>query len=73
MEKAKLDRIGELSRKSRVQKLSKAEADEQFALRSEYLSEMRGQFKDVLDHTYIERPDGSKEKLKQKEKKENIN
>ena len=66
MEKEKLDRIGELSRKARAEGLTPKEADEQFALRNEYLAEMRGNFQNVLDNTYLQRPDGTKEKLKKK-------
>lgn len=72
MEKSKLERIGILSRKSRSEALTDEEKAEQAVLRQEYLSEIRGNFKNVLDNTYIQRPDGTKEKLQLKSKKQNI-
>lgn len=66
MDKKKLERIGELSRKSRSEGLTPQEAKEQLSLRNEYLAEMRGNFQNVLENTYLQRPDGSKEKLKKK-------
>lgn len=73
MEKQKLDRIGELSRKSRSMPLSPEEKKEQMALRNEYLAEMRGSMKSILDNTYIQSPDGTKKKLEQKPFKKNLN
>lgn len=49
MEKYKLLRISELSRKSRVTALSEAELEEQKALREEYLAAVRNNFRAVLD------------------------
>lgn len=53
MEKAKLDRIGELSRKSRETELTEEEKAEQKALREEYLSMIRANFRSTLENIEI--------------------
>lgn len=67
MEKAKIDRINELARLSKQRALTEAEKAEQAVLRAEYLAEIRASFGAMLDHTVIERPDGTREPLKRKE------
>ena len=75
MEKAKLDRINALARKSKAEGLTDAEKEEQKALRAEYLAEFRASFTGILENTVIQYPDGSKQSLpdyretKKKEKK----
>lgn len=65
MEKEKIERINALSRKSKTPEgLTEEEKQEQAALRAEYIAEFRASFANQLDHTVIQRPDGSKEKLK---------
>ncbi len=49
MDKKKLDRISELSRKSRVEPLSAEELAEQKALRDEYIALVRKNFRATLD------------------------
>lgn len=66
MEQAKKDRISELTRISRERELTEEEKTEREALRAEYLSEWREGVKQTLDNTYIQRPDGSREKLNRK-------
>ena len=66
MEKAKLERINFLARKSRTEKLTRAELDEQAALSAEYIAEIRASFGAELEHTVIERPDGTREPLQKK-------
>ncbi|MBO5415336.1 MAG: DUF896 domain-containing protein [Clostridia bacterium] len=66
MERAKLDRINELARKSKETPLSEEELAEQKALREEYVAEIRASFGSTLAHTVIQRPDGTKEPLKKK-------
>lgn len=66
MEKEKLERINFLARKSRSEKLSRAELDEQAALRAEYIAEIRASFSADLENTVIQRPDGTREPLKKK-------
>lgn len=65
-EKNRLDRINELAAKDRLGGLSDAEKSEQKKLRDEYIADFRKSFRGILDNTYIERPDGTKEKLKKK-------
>ena len=69
MEKAKIDRINYLAKKSRTEEgLTKEEKEEQAALRSEYLAQIRLSFGSMLDNTVIKRPDGSVEKLADRKK-----
>ena len=67
MDQCKIDQISALSRKSKTCALTEEEQDLQKALREEYLCAMRTSLKNTLENTYIERPDGTKEKLKEKE------
>ena len=64
MEQAKIDRINELARLSKTRALTDAEKQEQAALRAEYIRDFRASFGAILDNTVIERPDGTREKLK---------
>lgn len=64
MEKAKLDRINELARKSKIEPLTDEEKAEQKALREEYIIEFRRSFGGILDNTVIQYPDGSRKSLK---------
>ena len=64
MEQAKVDRINALARLSKTRALTDAEKQEQAALRAEYIRDFRASFGAILDNTVIERPDGTREKLK---------
>ena len=64
MEKEKIARINELAKKSKAEGLTAEEAAEQKALREEYIRDFRASFGGILDNTVIERPDGTREKLK---------
>ena len=64
MEQVKIDRINELARLSRERELTDAERAEQATLRAEYIAEIRLSLGGTLDHTVIQRPDGTREKLK---------
>ena len=65
MEKEKIARINELAKKSKTAEgLNEQEKQEQAALRAEYIAEFRASFANQLDHTVIQRPDGTKESLK---------
>ena len=64
MERAKIDRINELARKSKTEALSEAELAEQKALRDEYIAEIRLSFGGMLDNTVIQYPDGTRKSLK---------
>jgi uncharacterized protein YnzC (UPF0291/DUF896 family) len=66
MEKEKIDRINLLARKSKAEGLNDEEKIEQAALRAEYVAEFRAGLRGTLDNTYIQRPDGKKEKLSTK-------
>ena len=68
MEKEKVARINELARKSKEAPLTAEELAEQKALGEEYIAEIRASFGMMLDNTVIQRPDGSKESLKDKKK-----
>ena len=65
MEKAKLDRINELAKKSKVQPLTEDELSEQKALREEYLLEIRLSFGAMVDNTVVQSSDGSRKPLKE--------
>ena len=63
MEKVKIDRINELAHLAKERVLSEAELAERDALRREYIEEFRRATIDVLEHTYIQTPDGKKHPL----------
>ncbi|MDD6284289.1 MAG: DUF896 domain-containing protein [Firmicutes bacterium] len=67
MEQSKIDRINELARKARTEGLTDGEREEQQALRQEYIAAYRKSLTDILDNSYIQRPDGSKEKVRRKD------
>ena len=62
----KLDRINELARLKRSRELTPEEAEEQAALRKEYIAEWRRGAIEVLENTYIVDETGKKHKLKKK-------
>ena len=66
MEKAKMDRISELTAISRQRELSEEEKAERQALREEYLADWRRGALEVLENTYVVGPDGKKRKLRKK-------
>lgn len=66
MDKKRIDRINELARKSKALGLTPEEKEEQARLRQEYIEEYRQNAIRTLENTYIQRPDGTKEKLKRK-------
>lgn len=65
----KIARINALARKSKEGPLTEAERSEQKALREEYIASFRASLRGTLDGTVIERPDGTREPLKEKKKK----
>lgn len=71
MEQKRLDRINELARKSKVQELTEEEKLEQKALREEYIRDFRASMRGILNNTTIVSPDGSKEHLADRAKKNN--
>lgn len=64
MEKAKLERISELTRLSRERQLTAEETEERELLRAEYLRDFRASMTGILDNSVIVRPDGSREAVK---------
>lgn len=69
MVQEKVNRINELARKSKTPEgLTEAEKQEQKELRDEYIRDYRAQFTGILDNTYIQRPDGTREKVERKKK-----
>ena len=66
MIKEKLDRINELARLKRERELSPEEAEEQAALRKEYIAEWRAGMVQVLENTYLVDENGNKTTLKKK-------
>lgn len=69
MEQKQIDRINELARKAKTPEgLTEWEAAERTALRREYVDAVLGNLQGQLDNTYFQRPDGSIEKLRKKEK-----
>lgn len=70
MEQAKIDRINELAHLAKERALSEEELSERDALRREYIEEFRRATIDVLEHTYIQTPDGKKHPLPRKDRRE---
>ena len=64
MERAKIDRINELARKSKTQELTPEEKAEQQKLRDEYRASFRLSLVSQLDNTVIVNPDGTRKHLK---------
>jgi len=67
LDQKKVDRINYLARKSKSEGLTEEEKAEQQVLRKEYIEDYRRSLRGILDNTVIQRPDGTKEKLKTKE------
>jgi len=70
MEKTKIDRINELAHRAKERALTEEELRERDALRKEYIEEFRRATIDVLEHTYIQTPDGKKHPLPRKDRRE---
>lgn len=66
MDKKDIERINELAKKKKTVGLTASEVEEQARLRREYLDEFKENLKATLDQVYIEREDGTYEKLKKK-------
>ncbi|MDP4109261.1 MAG: DUF896 domain-containing protein [Bacillota bacterium] len=68
MEKAKIERINELSRLARERKLTEEEKTEREALRREYIDAVKASLVSQLDNTYYLDEHGNKRKLLNKDK-----
>ena len=72
MDQKKLDRINELGRKKKAGiPLTPEEAAEREILHKEYITEYRAYLRGILDNTVIERPDGTRERVADRYKKDN--
>lgn len=71
MEQRKIDRINELARKNKLEGLTPEEITERDALRREYIDSVKASLQGQLDNTYVEYPDGRREKLSPPKKDEN--
>ena len=61
-----LGRINELAKKAKESGLTVEEQAERDQLRAEYLRQFRASMTGILDNTYVQYPDGRKEKIKKK-------
>ena len=59
MDHEQIERINELARKKKTVGLTPEEAEEQAALRKQYLLEMRASVEDTLSRVRVEQEDGS--------------
>ena len=64
-----ISRINALARKAKEQGLTEEETKERDQLRRIYIDSVKASLVGQLDNTYLLRPDGTKEKLKTKDKK----
>ena len=67
MDPKKIERINELARKKKTSGPTEAEAEEQAALRKEYLDGYRTNLKAMLDSIVVQEKDGSRHPLKRKD------
>ena len=70
MDQALLDRINELAKKRKTVGLTPEEEAERAQLHKEYITAYRAYLRGILDNTVIERPDGSRESVKDRYKGE---
>lgn len=68
MEQAKIDRINALARKAKSEGLTAEETAERDALRQEYVASVRENLQGHLERTYYIDEQGTRVKLKKKEK-----
>ncbi len=66
MEKEQIERINELARKKKTVGLTEAEAQEQAALRAQYLREFRANMEATLQAVRVEQEDGTYKPLEKK-------
>lgn len=68
MDQKLLDRINELSHKRKTVGLTPEEEAERAQLHKEYIAAYRAYLRGILDNTVIERPDGTRENVKDRYK-----
>ena len=59
LEKEQLDRLNELAKKKRDQKINKVELEELTKLRKEFLTNFRNSFKKQIEQTKVIDPEGN--------------
>lgn len=69
MTQEKIDRINALAHKQKAEGLTEEEKAEQAVLRREYIESFKRSLIGQLENTYVVRPDGTKEKLSDVNKK----
>ena len=69
MKQASIDHINELARASRERELTAEEKAEQQQLRAEYVAAILQSLRAQLDNSYIVRPDGTTEAIRQRREK----
>lgn len=69
MTQEKIDRINALAHKQKAEGLTEEEKAEQAVLRREYIESFKRSLVGQLENTYVVRPDGTKEKLSDVNKK----
>ena len=62
-----LVRINELAKKAKENGLTVEEQAERDELRAKYIKQFRASMTGILDNTYVQYPDGRKEKIKKKD------
>ena len=65
---ANINRINELAKIAKERELTPEELEERARLREEYIIEFRKSFAAQLDNTVIRRPDGTEEKVSERNK-----
>lgn len=66
MEKELLNRINAFAKKQKTEGLTEEEIKQRDDLRKEYLKQFRAGMKNILDNTYIQKEDGTLQKLHKK-------
>lgn len=61
-----LNRINALAKKQKTEGLTEQEIQEREELRKEYIKQFRAGMTNILDNTYIKKPDGTLKKLQKK-------
>jgi uncharacterized protein YnzC (UPF0291/DUF896 family) len=70
MDQKRIDRISELTRKSRTPEgLTEAEQQERTELRAEYVRAVTGNLELQLEHVVVQEPDGTRHPLEKREGK----
>ncbi len=67
MHQSLIDRINYLAKKMKTEGLTEEEAAERKELHKQYIAAYRENLRATLENTYIQRPDGTREKVKQKD------